>query len=203
MGREARCACHWNGREGDVRILLEPPDVIVRGAFTARVPIDGLRAGVRGDALELTIAGDRVAFLLGESVARRWADAIATPQPSLATKLGIGSATRLHVVGASDDTELSAAIAATQTPAFTAGDEDLCLVRTDDAEILGAWARAAAVRARAPVWIVYTKGRNAPLGEAAVRDIMRRNGFVDTKVASVSERLTALRFVTETSRKGR
>jgi|GEM_PF-4692907 len=35
----------------------------------------------------------------------------------------------------------------------------------------------------------------APLGETAVRGLLRRRGLVDVKVASVSPRLTALAFV--------
>jgi hypothetical protein len=46
-----------------------------------------------------------------------------------------------------------------------------------------------------PLWIVYPKGANSEVKESGVRDLLRSHGFVDTKVASVSARLTALRFV--------
>jgi hypothetical protein len=45
------------------------------------------------------------------------------------------------------------------------------------------------------LWIVYPKGAKSEVKESGVRDILRSYGFVDTKVASVSARLTALRFV--------
>lgn len=45
-----------------------------------------------------------------------------------------------------------------------------------------------------PFWVVYTKGKNAPLGETAVRAMLRERGLIDLKVASVSPTLTALKF---------
>ena len=48
---------------------------------------------------------------------------------------------------------------------------------------------------RAPLWIVYPKGPASPLKESVVRELLRSLGFIDTKVASVSAKLTALRFV--------
>jgi hypothetical protein len=202
MGREARCACRWNGRDGEVTILLEASVLIVRGDFSARVPTDGLRAEARAETLDVTIANEPVTFALGAERAKRWAAAIAAPQPTLASKLGIAETTRLHVIGRSDDAELSAALAVSKAPNAKRGSEDLCIIRTDDPTALNAWAKTEASRTnRSPVWIVYTKGRGAPLGERAARTIMRDHGFVDTKVAGVSERLTARRFVTNTSRK--
>jgi len=46
----------------------------------------------------------------------------------------------------------------------------------------------------APVWVVYPKGRGKQIDEAQVRKTMRAVGMVDTKVASVSDDLTALHF---------
>jgi len=202
MGREARCACSWNGRDGEVTILLETSALIVRGDFSARVPTEGLHVEARGNTLAVTIADAPVAFTLGAARAKRWAAAIVAPQPTLASKLGIAETTRLHVVGTPDDDALSAALAVSKAPAAKRGSEDLCIIRTDDPITLNAWAQSEASRTtRSPVWIVYTKGRGAPLGERAARAIMRGHGFVDTKVAGVSERLTALRFVTNASRK--
>jgi hypothetical protein len=150
----------------------------------------------------VTVANEPVSFALGTDRAKRWAAAIVAPQPTLASKLGIVETTRLRVIGTSDDDALSAALAVSKEPAAKRGSDDLCIVRTDDPTTLDAWAQTEASRAtRSPVWIVYTKGRGAPLGDSTARAIMRAHGFVDTKVASVSERLTALRFVTNASRK--
>jgi hypothetical protein len=45
-----------------------------------------------------------------------------------------------------------------------------------------------------PIWFVYPKGPGHPLNETAIRTLLRSNGMMDTKVASVSAKLTALRF---------
>ena len=45
-----------------------------------------------------------------------------------------------------------------------------------------------------PIWMVYPKGAGCSLGETAIRTTLRQRGLRDTKVASVSAMLTALRF---------
>jgi hypothetical protein len=44
-----------------------------------------------------------------------------------------------------------------------------------------------------PLWIIYPKGEKT--SESSVRNSLRSRGFIDTKVASVSAKLTALRFL--------
>jgi hypothetical protein len=195
MGREARCACRWGERTGHVTIRLEPPDLIVHGDFRARVPLASIDCRHVEDALETVIDGERVAFELGGAAAARWVAAIAAPTPTLARKLGIAPETRVRITGTPDEPLLSAALAAGRT-ATAASDCDLEIVLTDDIDSLVAWAAGTSERtAPSPAWIVYVKGRGAPLGETAIRETMRSFGFIDTKVAGVSERLTALRFV--------
>jgi hypothetical protein len=46
-----------------------------------------------------------------------------------------------------------------------------------------------------PLWVIYPKGPGKPLGESAIRTALRSEGFIDTKVASVSPTLTALKFI--------
>ena len=48
---------------------------------------------------------------------------------------------------------------------------------------------------RVPIWMVYAKGPGHDLSETAVRSLLRDNGMIDTKVASVSAKFTALRFI--------
>ena len=193
MGREARCAARWGARHGDVTALLESTELIVRGAFRASAPKESLR-DVRAEngTLFFRAGDDDVALVLG-AAATRWAAAIATPPPSLATKLGIAGK-RVLVEGAIDDDALAAALA-TATPAG-ARDAETIVARVDD---LGALARIASERgalldAGVPIWVVYTKGKHVPLGETAVRALLRERGLMDLKVASVSAALTALKF---------
>jgi hypothetical protein len=46
-----------------------------------------------------------------------------------------------------------------------------------------------------PIWIVYPKGPGHAINETAIRSLLRENGMIDTKVASVSSKFTALRFI--------
>lgn len=193
MGREARCAATWGAQRGNVTALLEPAELIVRGGFRARAPLASLRdVRAEGGTLFFRTGDDDVALVLG-AAAPRWAAAIATPPPSLATKLGVAGK-RVLVEGALDDDALAAAVA-TGTRAGE-HDAELVVARVDDADELAriASARHALLDAGVPLWVVYTKGPRAPLGETAVRALLRERGLTDLKVASVSATLTALKF---------
>jgi hypothetical protein len=194
MGREARCAATWGAHSGEVTALLESTELIVRGAFRARAPLDSLTAvHVSGDTLRFRAGEEDVALVLG-AAAQRWAAALAKPRPTLAARFGITAQSRLVVEGPVDDEALAAALAVASTP--SADGAAMIVARVDDPETLADVAtRHHALLARGvPIWVVYTKGRGAPLGEAAVRTILRGRGLMDLKVASVSPVLTALKF---------
>jgi hypothetical protein len=64
------------------------------------------------------------------------------------------------------------------------------------ADILDALQSAAPeLAAGKPIWFVYPKGKGQALSESDLRTLGLAAGLVDTKVAAVSPRLTALRFV--------
>ena len=200
MGREQRCSATWGDRKGEVTALLEPAELIVRGAFRARVPLASLRdVRAEGDTLRFSTGGEDVALVLGRA-APRWAAALAKPPPSLAAKLGIRPGSRVLVEGSVDDDALAAAIA-TGVPAG-AGDADLIVARLDEEAELARIVseRAELLERRIPLWVVYTKGKGAPLGETAVRAFLRGCGLMDLKVASVSPALTALKFARITAK---
>jgi hypothetical protein len=64
----------------------------------------------RGNKLVFHVGQDRVELHLGPDAAQRWAKAIASPLPDLASKLGISSTTRLSVLGNVVSEELQAAV---------------------------------------------------------------------------------------------
>jgi hypothetical protein len=185
MGREARCAASWGPRSGQVTVHLDSAELVVRGAFRARAPLPSLRdVRVAADTLHFRTGEDDVALVLGPA-APRWAAAIAKPPPSLAAKLGITAGTRILVEGEIDDDVLAAALA---VGLLADGDgTDLIVARI-------ASEHRALLERRIPMWVVYTKGKRAPLGETAVRAMLRERGLMDLKVASVSPALTALQF---------
>lgn len=200
MGREARCTAWWGTRTGDVSVHLAGGEIAVRGAIRARAPLASLRdVRVTGGALRFRAGDEDVVLLLG-AYAERWAKALVTPPPSLAAKLGIRAGTRVAVYGTVDDAALAEALGA-GVPADGDG-VDVIVARVDDAAELARVIalRAADVRSRVPMWVVYTKGRSAPLGETTVRAMLCARGLVDVKVAAVSSTLTALQFIGAASR---
>jgi hypothetical protein len=199
VGREARCAASWGARSGAVTVHLDSTELTVRGAFRARAPLASLHdVRAEGDTLRFRTGEDEVALILGRA-APRWAVAIAKPPPTLAAKLGIVAGTRVLAVGTVDDDGLARALAAGTADS---SDPDLIVARVDDADELARIAseHGALLARRVPLWVVYTKGKGAPLGETAVRALLRERGLIDVKVASVSATLTALQFARRQSR---
>jgi hypothetical protein len=192
MGREATCHCKWGADEGDCKVLLEGPDLILRSGLRRRVSVSAMSGvAARGSNLVFTVGQDHVELRLGPEAAQRWAKAIQTPPPSLARKFGISRTTRLSVVGDIQSEELKEAIS--EAAPASGKDVDLVLLCVNSQSELQQC--FAAETYTSPLWIVYPKGANSEVKESGLRDLLRSRGFIDTKVASVSARLTALRFV--------
>jgi hypothetical protein len=191
MGREATCHCKWGAEAGDCKVLLEGSELILRRGIRRRVPVSAMTGvAVRGNELVFKVAQDQVELGLGPEVAQRWAKAIASPLPDLASKLGISPNTRLSIVGNVQSEELKAAVA--QGIAASGKEIDLTLICVYSQSETGLLQH---LTGSGPLWVVYPKGANSPVKESAVREFLRSRGFIDTKVASVSAKLTAIRFV--------
>ena len=195
MGREATCHCQWAGESGQCKVLLETRDLILRGAIRRTAPLAAL-TGIAAEEgqLRFTIAGEQVSLALGRAQAASWARKLIAPPPTLASKLGIGRATQLQLIGDLDSEELMPAIAGAGSAASPRPNLILALVRSQS-DLNHALDVYAAHAANPPLWIVYPKGAGKPIDETEIRGTLRREGFMDTKVASVSATLTALRFV--------
>lgn len=196
MGREAMCACDWNGSVAQVKALLEPPELILRGELRRRLRFDSLReVRADGDALRFAWQDEPVSLALGSAMAAKWVQAILKPPPSLAAKLGITAATRVRVIGEVDDAALRKALAEGADAGSRDADLIVALVNTR-ADLANTLRSAAAQLARGvPIWLVYRKGPGHPINENDVRSAGLAAGVVDSKVASVSPALTGLRFV--------
>ncbi|HMD02914.1 MAG TPA: hypothetical protein VKG44_08095 [Candidatus Baltobacteraceae bacterium] len=133
---------------------------------------------------------------MGRKAGARALGKIVSPPPTLARKLGITPETRVHMSGVVDDDALRAALENAADVRVPPAKADLAIVRADHSTPLLHWLQARAPgKPIPPIWIVYIKGRDSPFGESAVRHMMRSLGYIDTKIASVSDRLTALRFI--------
>jgi hypothetical protein len=192
MGREATCHCKWGADEGDCKVLLEGRELILRSGLRRRVSLSAMSGvAARGAQLVFTVGQDHVELDLGREAALRWAKAIQTPPPGLASKLGISGATRLAVAGKLESEELMEAVS--EAAPARGKDADLVLLCVNSQSELQQY--LAAETYTSPLWIVYPKGTKSEVKESGVRDLLRNHGFIDTKVASVSAKLTALRFV--------
>jgi hypothetical protein len=203
MGREAVCTCDWAGTVAEVKALLETRELILRGDIRRRVPFSEIKnVRVQADGLCFKVGREAVQLVLGASVAAKWAAIVTSPPPSLARKLGIAKTTVVRTIGAIENDELKTALA--EAARVSARGADLILACVDTPESL----RAALKQARAalakgvPIWTVYAKGPGHALNETAIRSLLRENGLMDTKVASVSSALTALRFKLRKSDRG-
>jgi len=196
MGREATCACMWNGDRHQVKALLEPPELILRGELRHRISfakISSLKAV--GDYLAFSVDGYSVRLQLGSTMAQKWADVIVKPPPSLAKKLGITNEMTVHMIGPVDDSALKASL--TEAKAVSLSKGDLILARVDtQADLKAVLAKAAGqLNSSIPIWFIYRKGPGHPLNENLVREAALATGIVDTKIAAVSAEFSALRFV--------
>ena len=196
MGREAQCECECNGERGTVKALIEPPDLILRGEIRRRLPFSQLtQVRTDGRFLRFLCGPDTFVLALGVAMAEKWAKALTTPPPTLAKKLGISADTVVHVIGTVDDDALLQALSSAK--ALAAEDAEVIVARVNSSQELAFALRAARrpVAARVPIWFIYPKGPGHPLNEKDVRSSGLAFGLVDTKVASVSPTLTALRFI--------
>ncbi|HWG21231.1 MAG TPA: hypothetical protein VG225_11940 [Terracidiphilus sp.] len=196
MGREAECACTWNGVTARVKALIEPPELILRGELRRRVPFAQMgEIRVDGEQLCFKFQGENVSLNLGSALAARWAKAFTAPPPSLAKKLGITAETVVRMIGTIDDNALSGALSGAKQISKRTG--TLILARVNTPQELARALQSAAPRLAlgTPIWFIYPKGKGHALTASDVRTTALATGIVDTKVAAVSSVLTALRFV--------
>jgi len=196
MGREATCHCKWGAEEADCKVLLETGELILRLGMRRRVPWAEMSAvSARDSKLRFKVGPDLVELNLGPEVAQRWAKVISSPLPTLAHKFGISSTTKLSVIGKVTSEELKAAIA--EGALVKEKDADLTLICVNSQLELDRYLVGKTYSK--PLWIIYPKGSTSGVKESAVRTLLRSQGLIDTKVASVSANLTALRFVSRPS----
>jgi hypothetical protein len=194
MGREAICTCTCGDETFEVKAMLDTNELILRGGIAQRIPFAAIQSAVAvHDALSLHVDGEAIELMLGQAVAERWVAAIRTP-PSLAKKLGINGLTVVRTIGMIRDEDLKNAIA--EASRVSATDCNLIIACVDTPESLNVALLQASTQmfTGVPIWIVYPKGPGLPLSEDTIRSLMRSAGMMDTKIASVSTKLTSRRF---------
>jgi hypothetical protein len=196
MGREANCTCDWGGTVSEVKALLETSEMILRGGIRKRVAFGAMsEVAVKGNKLCFKAGNEQVQLALGTTVAEKWAATITSPPTALSKKLGIKKSSVVRVIGAVPDEALQEALA--EAARIAAKDADLIVACVDSPESLHAALQDAKAQLMkgVPIWMVYAKGPGHAINETAIRTLLRENGMMDTKVASVSSKFTALRFI--------
>lgn len=195
MGREANCKCDWAGATVNVKALLETSELILRGEIRKRIPFGELKElKAQAGRLCFSVAGEPVQLYLGAAQAEKWAATLKAGPAPLARKLGITGLTIVRTIGPVQDEALQSALA--QASQIPAGNPDLVVACVETPQDLAAAIKSAKsqISKSVPIWIVYPKGPGKPLNESLVRTVLLAKGMVDTKVAAVSARLTAIRF---------
>jgi hypothetical protein len=200
MGREAVCTCQWGEIKGQVTALLEARELIlggqsITGLKRRKIPIANMSEihleGPSSDRLTFQFEDETVTLNLGADQAKKWEAALLKPPPSLAQRFGITPATKVRTLGKMDDPALAEALACAGK--ITKNHPDVTLARVDSPEDLMQVIKFTHPN-QVPLWVIYPKGRPKAISEAYVRETLRALGLTDTKVASVSPTLTALRF---------
>ncbi len=195
MGREARCKCEFGGSVAEVKVHLEPGLLTVSGGLSRKLPTAELKSiKALDDQLTFKVAGKAMRLHLGKTVSEKWAVALQAPPPSLAHKLGITSETVVRTIGPVLDDALASAL--DEAARVSASGAQLIIACVETPESVGAALKAAKAQLESsvPIWMVYLKGPGHPLNEAWIRTELRFAGLMDTKIASVSAKWTALRF---------
>lgn len=193
MGREVVIHAEVGNEAGEVRVLLESQELILRGEIRRRVPkvrITGLV--IEGDMLCFRHDSEHYRLALGEKMAVSWAEAITKPPPSLRAKLGLDKGGLALLYGEIDDSPLAEAIsgAVTEDPDQAVLIVALINCAADLETAFALWQQTPAL----PIWTIYPKGKATGFGDAAVRESLRARGLRDSKSCAVSERLTATRY---------
>ena len=197
MGAEAKTTLRVGRRTFAGTALLESTELIFRGEIKLRVPLANFTsAAVRNGALHVTHADGLAVFLLGESVAAKWADKIRSPR-SLADKLGIKPAMRVAILGVKDagllsDLEnLGAELVIGKVPHGI----PMVLwkvVRPSDLTKLAGIANS--IARDGAIWVVHPRG-DATVADTVIFVAAKAAGLTYTKVVRFSETDTAEKLV--------
>lgn len=192
MGLESACIGRLNGAESSGKAYCGDGEVSFRGDFNFRWKWQDLSQVECSDGtLSLQKGADQAQLQLGAS-AEKWKQDILNPKSRL-DKLGLKPEHRYRSIGEFDETfsqELVDRAAQPQT-----GQLDAIFVRLNELNDLAVLSEAKQeIVPNGMIWAVWPKGRKE-FREDDIRNFALQNGLVDVKVASFSEKLSALKLV--------
>jgi hypothetical protein len=181
-----------------VKVHLDATFIRISGDVRLTIRFSTMRdIRVRDGALRFRSARGALALELGAKEAERWANAILHPKSRL-EKLGVKRDARVAAIGISDKKFLGELTERLDLPAVSAarGHYDLIFRELLEERDLGQIAKLRAqLEPDGALWLIYVKGKDAPLAERAVRAAFLAADLVDTKVVSFSATHTAVKLV--------
>jgi hypothetical protein len=107
MGKEATCLCQCSNETYQIKLVLEPTELIFRGELKRKIPRSSISGIVlHGGNLSFSADGEQISLTLGAEEAAKWQRALQTPPPSIAQKLGIRATSTVRIYGEIDDGNL-------------------------------------------------------------------------------------------------
>jgi len=197
MGREATCDGWVGRRKVRVKAHLDATFVRLSGEVRLTIPFAQMRGVVTRDGgLRFSCAEGCVALQLGAAQAERWAQNILHPKSRL-EKLGVKPGLRAAALAISDKAFVAELDGALEKRAARSarGRYDLIFRELRDASDLGKIEGLCKIEPAGAVWLVYEKGKTAPLPERVVREAFLSAGLVDVKVVAFSATHTAVKLV--------
>ncbi|MFG6442818.1 hypothetical protein [Roseateles sp. LKC17W] len=197
MGREASCTARVGSETAESTALLESTTVVLRGALKRKWAIAALQnLRVEGEELRFDVGDEAVVLALGEKEAGKWLAKLQAPPPTLAAKLGVSADNPALLIGPTVGT-LDPALAEALSHGLT-GNVKVARMLVAVISKPGELERMADFHATMlckTVWVVHQKGRDAYPSDGEIRMELRSRGYVDNKTSSVSDTLTATRYV--------
>jgi hypothetical protein len=204
MGYETKCSVRVDDGSGTVRqadaatVLLETDDLIVRGDARVKVPRTSItKVSSRSGVVTITSPNAIISLTLGDDAAAKWHKKLEQAPKQLIDKLDVKPGAKVwlwHI----DDAALVAQVNARTTRASSgrsATSCDVVFVQVDANDDLDRIDRASkAIVDNGAIWVVHPKGKSG-VADTTIFGRAKALGLVYTKVARVSETLTAEKLV--------
>jgi hypothetical protein len=196
MGKEAVCAVRVSGRAATGKAHLDSNELTITGELRLKMPfaeISGVEA--RDGILRFAWRDDTVTLELG-AAAPKWAHAILHPKSRI-EKLGIAAGSRICALGCDQEfvDELIATLGTAPSKQLRGRFDAIFIAIAEPRDLAAVGRLPEHLEPAGALWLLYAKGRGAPVSEGSVREAMRSTSLVELKVVGFSATHTAVKWV--------
>jgi hypothetical protein len=185
-----------NGRAATGKAHLDSTELTVSGELRLRVPFAEIsRVEAADGVLRFAWRDDTVTLELG-AAAPKWAHAMLHPKSRI-EKLGIVPGLRVCALNCDPEfgAELTAALGAAPSRQLRGRFDAIFAVIDGPHDLAAAGRLREHLEPAGALWLLYLKGKSAPVSESAVRVTMQSTGLVELKVVGFSATHTAVKWV--------